>query len=51
MGAEGLIFPPGKLNAKTGPPLTYILLLVFFSFSVGCCFFVFLGLFPGDLGF
>ena len=41
----------GKLNVKTGPHLTYISVVVFLWFSVGCCSFAFFGLFSGDLGF
>jgi len=46
--AKGRIAPPGKLNVKAWPHLTYILVLVFFCFSVGC-FFAFCGVFSGDL--
>jgi len=35
-GAVERVAPPGKLNVKTGPQLTYILVLVFFCFSIGC---------------
>jgi len=45
-------FSPGKLNVKNGPPLNlaYILVSIFFWFSVDCVF-VFFGLFCGDLRF
>jgi len=33
------IATPGKLNVKTGSHIAYISVLVFFWFSVGCCFY------------
>jgi len=44
-GARGRAAPPGKLNVKTGPPSADIWYLVFFWFSVRCCFLRFLGVF------
>jgi len=50
-GSMGGLFAPGKLNVKTGFDLAYILDLVFFLFSIGCCLFTFFGLCSSDLGF
>jgi len=50
-GGRGANCPPGKLNVKVVSHLTYILVLAFFWFSVGCCFCVFFGLFSGDSRF
>jgi len=48
---RGANLPPGKLYVKTGPHLAYISVLVFFCFSLGCCFISFFEEFPGDLEF
>ena len=42
--------PPCQAKCKNRFP-TYISVLAFFWFSVGCCFCVFFGLFSGGLGF
>jgi len=43
-GGQGSELPPGKLHVKTGPQLS---LYFGISFSVGCCFFAFFGVFSG----
>jgi len=51
MGAGVRIAPPDKLSVKNGPAYLAFRYLVFFWFSVDCCFLAFFEVFSGDYGF